>query len=82
MLRSAAQLASEHNAELNVVHAIPVNEASTNPGVLEVRKYLSANAIQEWDRLKAESGVRAPFFVVCGSVGAGVRIAAHDRARM
>ena len=78
VLRWASQFAAEQNAELSVVHAIAVNEESTNPGVLEVRKYLTRNANQEWDRLKAEAGIEAPFFVPCGSVGAAVRKAAHD----
>jgi nucleotide-binding universal stress UspA family protein len=78
VLQTAKELASDYDAELTVVHAINVNEESKNPGVLEVRKYLTKIAQQEWHRIKAEVGLETPFLVACGSVGAGIRKAAHD----
>jgi nucleotide-binding universal stress UspA family protein len=78
VLRWASQFAAEQKAELSVAYAIAVNEESTNPGVLEVRKYLTNIARQQWDSLKAEMGIDVPFFVPCGSVGSAVRKTAHD----
>jgi nucleotide-binding universal stress UspA family protein len=77
-IRWATQLASEHNAEMHVVHAIDVDEESTNRDVLEVRQHLCRNALEQWQQLEKELGFKAPLRIAYGSVGAALRKAAHD----
>lgn len=72
------KLASEHNADIHVVHAIDVNEESTNRGVLAVRRYLCEAALERWHLLEEELKFQAPLRVAYGSVSAAVRKAAHD----
>jgi nucleotide-binding universal stress UspA family protein len=77
-IRWASELATEHNAEMYVVHAIDENEESTNRGVLALRSYLRVNAVDKWQRLQQELSLNAPLHISYGSVGAAVRKAAHD----
>jgi len=74
----ATQFASEHEADLHVIHAIDVDELSTNPGVLEVRRYLREAAFEQWQQLEKELGLSAALGICYGSVGVAVRKAAHD----
>ena len=61
-----------------MVHAIDVDEESTNRGVLEVRRYLRESASNKWQNLEKELGLTAPLHIAYGSVGAAVRKAVHD----
>jgi nucleotide-binding universal stress UspA family protein len=77
-LRWAREFASEQGADIRVVHAINVNEESTNPGVLEVRRYLCEKALSQWKMLETTLGWRAPLQITYGSVGTALRKAVHD----
>ena len=78
VLRWASQFAFEQNAEMHVVHALDVEEQSTNPGVLEVRRYLCANALEQWQHLEKELDIKKALHIAYGSAGDAVRKAAHD----
>jgi nucleotide-binding universal stress UspA family protein len=77
-LRWASKFASEQNATLHVVHVLDIEEESTNRGVLEVRRYLSEKAHEQWKPLQQRVNIDAPLVLAYGSVGAAVRKAAHD----
>lgn len=77
-LRWASQFATEQGAEMHVVHAIDVEEESTNRGVLEVRRYLCERALELWRSLADQVGFKGPLSIAYGSVGTAVRRAAHD----
>ena len=77
-LRWSSQFASEQNAAMHVVHAIDVDETSTNRGIMEVRRYLRREALERWKGLEKELGFKAPLCIAYGSVAAAVRKAAHD----
>ena len=77
-VRWAYRFASQQKAGLHVVHAIDLNEESTNRGVLEVRRYLCKSASEKWQKLETELGFTSPLRIAYGSVGAAVRKAVHD----
>lgn len=77
-IRWAYQFASQQNALLWVVHAIDVDEESTNRGVLEVRRYLRENASNQWQNLEKELDFTVPLHIAYGSIGTAVRKAVHD----
>jgi nucleotide-binding universal stress UspA family protein len=77
-LQWALRFASEQKATVHMVHGIHVNEESANRGVLEVRRYLSENAEEQWADLTAKLGIKAPLRIAYGGVAEAVRKAAHD----
>ena len=77
-LRWAREFASVHRADIHVVHAINVDEASTNRGVLEVRRYLREKALRQWEALEKELEWQIPLHIAYGSVGNALRKAVHD----
>jgi nucleotide-binding universal stress UspA family protein len=78
ILAWASRLTSLQNAKMRVVHAVNVEEESTNRGVVEVRRYLSDKAYEQWQFLQETMGIRAPLHIVYGNPGKAVRKAAHD----
>jgi nucleotide-binding universal stress UspA family protein len=78
LLRWASLFASEQKAQLRVVHAINVEEHSTNRGVVKVREYLREIALEEWDRLRTAHGFDEPLCIAYGGVGNALRTAAQD----
>jgi nucleotide-binding universal stress UspA family protein len=77
-LRWASLFASEQHAQIRVVHAIDVDEHSTNRGIVEVRRHLREIALDEWRRLKHDQRLIVPLCIAYGSAGNGLRKAAHD----
>ena len=77
-LQWACQFASEQNAVMHVVHAIDVDETSTDRGIMEVRRYLEREALEKWKSLEGKLAFKAPLCIAYGSVAAAVRKAAHD----
>jgi nucleotide-binding universal stress UspA family protein len=77
-VRWASQFASEQNAKLHVVHAIDIDEKSTDRLVLQARQYLCTSVLERWQQLEKQLGFEVPFHTAYGSVRTGVRKAAHD----
>jgi nucleotide-binding universal stress UspA family protein len=77
-LRWASMFASEQKARLRVVHAIHVEEHSSNRGVVKVREYLREIALEEWEELRKKHGFDEPLYIAYGSVGSALREAALD----
>jgi nucleotide-binding universal stress UspA family protein len=77
-LRWALLFAAEQRAQMRVVHAIDVDEHSTNSGVVAVRRYLREMALDEWNRLKKDHGFDEQLCIAYGSAGNALRKAAHN----
>lgn len=77
-LRWASLFTAEQRAQMRVVHAIDVDEHSTNSGIVEVRRYLREVALDEWNRLEKDYGFDEQLCIAYGSVGNALRKAADD----
>jgi nucleotide-binding universal stress UspA family protein len=73
LMRWANWLAGSYGAALKLVHVIPaVNETSMNPGEIEVRRYLTCKARDEFANWRTGAGVKAEVQLRGGEIAAKV----------
>lgn len=82
LMRWASSLAGQYGATLKLAHIVPaVDEASTNPGVIEVCSYLFSKAREDFTVWRQQAGVKAELLLRGGSVaGAIAEIANEEKA--